>query len=110
MYNSLSHSQLQALCLFGSASAGVALQFIVEPYSMIVAFGVFLFLNGLCVSLISGVAVNIIPTAYRSMSVAILFMCGRTGAVFTSTIIGQVIYDGHCLSIFAVFITIVGGK
>jgi hypothetical protein len=101
---------LIALCLFGSATAGITLQFIVEPYTVIVVFGVFLFMSGICISLISGVAVNIIPTAYRSMSVAILFMFGRTGAVFTTTIIGQIIYDGYCLSIFAVFVTAILSK
>lgn len=53
----------------------------------------------MCASIVMAVAVNLYPTAYRSMAVSVILMCGRIGGVAGSVVIGAAL-ENYCSSIF----------
>ncbi|KAH8256314.1 hypothetical protein KR032_000635, partial [Drosophila birchii] len=89
----------------GLALAGacaVILIFIKDEVAIVVCFCLYLVLPGLCVSIVSGAVVDLVPTHLRGKAVCICLMLGRTGSVFGSNIIG-VLLDSYCSVTFGVF-------
>lgn len=85
-----------------SAGCAVALIWINDEVVIIVCFCLYLVLPGLCVSILSGAVVDLVPTHLRGKAVCICLMLGRTGSVLGSNIIG-VLLDYYCTVTFGVF-------
>ncbi|XP_037946974.1 synaptic vesicle glycoprotein 2B-like [Teleopsis dalmanni] len=89
-----------ALCLSGLC--GIALNWLVQPISIVVVFCLFLMLPGLCISVLSGAVVDLVPTHLRGKAVCICLMLGRSGSVIGSNIIGALL-ESYCDLTFSLF-------
>ncbi|XP_020814662.1 synaptic vesicle glycoprotein 2B isoform X1 [Drosophila serrata] len=85
-----------------SGACAIILIFIKDEVAIVVCFCLYLVLPGLCVSIVSGAVVDLVPTHLRGKAVCICLMLGRTGSVFGSNIIG-VLLDSYCSVTFGVF-------
>uniref|UniRef100_A0A6P4EQR5 Synaptic vesicle glycoprotein 2B n=1 Tax=Drosophila rhopaloa TaxID=1041015 RepID=A0A6P4EQR5_DRORH len=85
-----------------AGACAVALIFIKDEVVIVVCFCLYLVLPGLCVSILSGAVVDLVPTHLRGKAVCICLMLGRTGSVFGSNIIG-VLLESYCSLTFGVF-------
>ncbi|XP_075148932.1 synaptic vesicle glycoprotein 2B-like [Haematobia irritans] len=94
------------LLLVISAICGIILHWLMEPIAIVVSFILFVMLPGLCVSILSGAVVDLVPTQLRGKAVCICLMLGRSGSVIGSNIIG-VLLDSYCGITFGVFYAIV---
>ncbi|KAH8295005.1 hypothetical protein KR018_005359, partial [Drosophila ironensis] len=95
----------KASIFLGLTFAGVcaiALIWIKDDVVIVVCFCLYLVLPGLCISILSGAVVDLVPTHLRGKAVCICLMLGRTGSVFGSNIIG-VLLDAYCTATFGVF-------
>ncbi|EDV53719.1 synaptic vesicle glycoprotein 2B [Drosophila erecta] len=85
-----------------AGACAIALIFIKDEVAIVVCFCLYLVLPGLCVSILSGAVVDLVPTHLRGKAVCICLMLGRTGSVFGSNIIG-VLLESYCSLTFGVF-------
>ncbi|XP_034112880.1 synaptic vesicle glycoprotein 2B [Drosophila albomicans] len=85
-----------------AAGCAVALIWITDEIAIVVCFCLYLVLPGLCISVLSGAVVDLVPTHLRGKAVCICLMLGRTGSVFGSNIIG-VLLESYCTITFGVF-------
>ncbi|XP_065372210.1 synaptic vesicle glycoprotein 2B [Calliphora vicina] len=85
-----------------SAICGIVLQWLLEPIAIVVCFILFLMLPGLCISILSGAVVDLVPTNLRGKAVCICLMLGRSGSVIGSNIIGSLL-ESYCSITFGVF-------
>jgi len=92
-----------------AGACAIALIFIKDEVAIVVCFCLYLVLPGLCVSILSGAVVDLVPTHLRGKAVCICLMLGRTGSVFGSNIIG-VLLESYCSLTFGVFSGFVLGK
>ncbi|KAH8366800.1 hypothetical protein KR200_011382 [Drosophila serrata] len=92
-----------------SGACAIILIFIKDEVAIVVCFCLYLVLPGLCVSIVSGAVVDLVPTHLRGKAVCICLMLGRTGSVFGSNIIG-VLLDSYCSVTFGVFSGFVLGE
>ncbi|KAH8312492.1 hypothetical protein KR044_011027, partial [Drosophila immigrans] len=92
-----------------AAGCAVALIWITDDVVIVVCFCLYLVLPGLCISVLSGAVVDLVPTHLRGKAVCICLMLGRTGSVFGSNIIG-VLLESYCTITFGVFSGFVLGK
>ena len=63
--NPLGRKLVIILCLAISGACGIALFWIYHPTAIIVDFVIFLMLPGLCISVLSGAVVDLVPTHLR---------------------------------------------
>lgn len=56
---------IKAMCLFGSAIAGFALHYFIEPLAVVGLFSAHIVFAGVCISILTGIVVVLIPTQYR---------------------------------------------
>lgn len=130
--NPLGRKRTIILLLTVSAICGVILHWLMEPIGIVVSFILFVMLPGLCVSILSGAVVDLVPThlrwdelkiltrkltliicitffvTCRGKAVCICLMLGRSGSVIGSNIIG-VLLESYCSITFAVFYGLVLG-
>lgn len=92
-----------------AASCAVSLIWIMDEIAIMVCFCLYLVLPGLCISVLSGAVVDLVPTHLRGKAVCICLMLGRTGSVFGSNIIGFLL-ESYCTITFGVFSGFVFGK
>ncbi|KAH8407222.1 hypothetical protein KR222_010895 [Zaprionus bogoriensis] len=92
-----------------AAACAVSLVWIMDEVAIVVCFCLYLVLPGLCISVLSGAVVDLVPTHLRGKAVCICLMLGRTGSVFGSNIIG-VLLESYCSITFGVFSGFVFGK
>jgi len=92
-----------------AGACAVALIFIKDEVVIVVCFCLYLVLPGLCVSILSGAVVDLVPTHLRGKAVCICLMLGRTGSVFGSNIIG-ILLESYCSLTFGVFSGFVLGE
>jgi len=92
-----------------AGACAVALVFIKDEVVIVVCFCLYLVLPGLCVSILSGAVVDLVPTHLRGKAVCICLMLGRTGSVFGSNIIG-ILLESYCSLTFGVFSGFVLGE
>ncbi|KAI8130803.1 hypothetical protein FF38_11887 [Lucilia cuprina] len=85
-----------------SAICGITLHWLLEPIAIVVCFILFLVLPGLCISILSGAVVDLVPTHLRGKAVCICLMLGRSGSVIGSNIIGSLL-ESYCSITFGVF-------
>ncbi|XP_017873956.1 PREDICTED: synaptic vesicle glycoprotein 2C isoform X1 [Drosophila arizonae] len=85
-----------------AAGCALSLVWIKNEAVIIVCFCLYLVLPGLCVSVLSGVVVDLVPTNLRGKAVCICLMLGRTGSVFGSNIIG-ILLESYCHITFGLF-------
>ncbi|EDW83976.2 uncharacterized protein Dwil_GK13894 [Drosophila willistoni] len=91
-----------SLALTIAAACALSLIWIRDEVVIVVCFCLYLVLPGLCVSVLSGAVVDLMPTHLRGKAVCICLMLGRTGSVFGSNIIG-VLLESYCTATFGVF-------
>lgn len=53
------------VCLFASAMAGLSLQWVDNPLAVVVLFSSHIVFSGICISMLTGIVVALIPTEYR---------------------------------------------
>lgn len=53
------------VCLFASAAAGLSLQWVDNPLAVVVLFSSHIVFSGICISMLTGIVVALIPTEYR---------------------------------------------
>ncbi|KAH8383934.1 hypothetical protein KR009_011379 [Drosophila setifemur] len=85
-----------------AGACAIALIFIKDDVAIVVCFCLYLVLPGLCISIVSGAVVDLVPTNLRGKAVCICLMLGRTGSVFGSNLIG-ILLDAYCTATFGVF-------
>ncbi|XP_055847868.1 synaptic vesicle glycoprotein 2B isoform X2 [Episyrphus balteatus] len=85
-----------------SGACGLALQWVDEPTAIVILFCGYLMLSGLCVSVMSGSVVDLIPTHLRGKAVCICLMIGRLGSVVGNNIIGAAL-ETYCEVTFYIF-------
>lgn len=85
--------------LLGSGIAGLALQWITQPLSIVIFFCTHIMLSGICVSVTNGAVVDLIPTHLRGMAVCIVLMFGRLGSVVGSNLLGAIL-ELNCSAAF----------
>lgn len=85
-----------------SGVCGLALQWVDEPIAIVVLFCGYLMLSGLCVSVLSGSVVDLIPTHLRGKAVCICLMIGRLGSVVGSNFVGATL-EIYCEVTFYIF-------
>ncbi|KAM7363510.1 putative transporter svop-1 [Cochliomyia hominivorax] len=85
-----------------SAICGLVLHWLLEPIAIVVCFILFLVLPGLCISVLSGAVVDLVPTNLRGKAVCICLMLGRSGSILGSNIIG-ILLESYCSITFGVF-------
>ncbi|XP_061393536.1 synaptic vesicle glycoprotein 2C-like, partial [Musca vetustissima] len=100
--NPLGRKRTILLLLVVSAICGIVLHWIMEPIGIVACFILFVMLPGLCVSILSGAVVDLVPTHLRGKAVCICLMLGRSGSVIGSNIIG-VLLESYCAITFGVF-------
>ncbi|XP_073817729.1 synaptic vesicle glycoprotein 2B isoform X1 [Musca autumnalis] len=100
--NPLGRKRTIILLLIVSAICGVILHWIKEPIAIVASFIMFVMLPGLCVSILSGAVVDLVPTSLRGKAVCICLMLGRSGSVIGSNIIG-ILLESYCSMTFGVF-------
>lgn len=97
------------LGLIIAAGCALSLIWIKNEVVIIVCFCLYLVLPGLCISVLSGVVVDLVPTKLRGKAVCICLMLGRTGSVFGSNIIG-ILLESYCHITFGLFSGFVLGE
>ncbi|XP_064556869.1 synaptic vesicle glycoprotein 2B isoform X3 [Drosophila montana] len=85
-----------------AAGCAISLVWIKNEVIIIICFCLYLVLPGLCVSVLSGAVVDLVPTKLRGKAVCICLMLGRMGSVFGSNIIG-ILLETYCHVTFEVF-------
>ncbi|ALC46844.1 CG12783, partial [Drosophila busckii] len=85
-----------------AASCALLLVWMKDEIAIVVCFCLYLVLPSLCISVLSGAVVDLVPTHLRGKAVCICLMVGRTGSVFGSNIIG-VLLESYCILTFGVF-------
>ncbi|XP_059219579.1 putative transporter svop-1 isoform X2 [Stomoxys calcitrans] len=104
--NPLGRKRTIILLLTVSATCGIILHWLLDPIAIVASFILFVMLPGLCVSILSGAVVDLVPTHLRGKAVCICLMLGRSGSVIGSNIIG-VLLESYCGITFGVFYAIV---
>lgn len=92
---------LLVILLTLSGTTGLTLS-IAESYIVIVIVMSLFLMAGTCVGIINTVVVDLYPTQYRAMAMAISLMMGRFGAVMGSHVIGGLL-ESNCLLTIYVF-------
>ncbi|EDV93869.1 GH18056 [Drosophila grimshawi] len=92
-----------------ASTCAALLVWIQNEIIIIVCFCLYLVLPGLCVSVLSGAVVDLVPTHLRGKALCICLMLGRTGSVFGSNLIG-ILLESHCTITFGVFSGLVFGN
>ncbi|XP_055905476.1 synaptic vesicle glycoprotein 2B isoform X2 [Eupeodes corollae] len=100
--NPLGRKAVLAGALGISGACGLSLQWVDEPTAIVILFCGYLMLSGLCVSVLSGSVVDLIPTHLRGKAVCICLMIGRLGSVVGNNIIGAAL-ETYCEVTFYIF-------
>lgn len=82
-----------------SGVPGLFLNFVQDYVLLVVMMALFL-MAGTCVGIINTVVVDVYPTQYRAMAMAISLMLGRFGAVAGSNVLGSLLEYSCQLSIY----------
>lgn len=84
-----------------SALCSVALNFLTQFHTIIIAFVIFLS-SSLCASIVSAISVSLFPTNIRAMATCFIFMFGRIGGLAGGNLVG-VLVENNCSTIFNIF-------
>uniref|UniRef100_A0A2H8TZE7 Synaptic vesicle glycoprotein 2B n=1 Tax=Melanaphis sacchari TaxID=742174 RepID=A0A2H8TZE7_9HEMI len=84
------------LSFFGSAMSSACLYFITSSFENIVLSSIFEALSSLGIGLIFCISVELFPTEFRGVAVAIGSMFGKVGAVIGNIVVG-IFIDAHCM-------------
>ncbi|GLV45149.1 uncharacterized protein CBL_05251 [Carabus blaptoides fortunei] len=90
---------LLAVMLALSGVSGLCLN-VVQDYVLLVVMMALFLMAGTCVGIINTIVVDIYPTRYRAMAMAISLMLGRFGAVAGSNILGSLLEYSCQLSLY----------
>lgn len=97
-----------AVWIIISAACSVALNFLTEFYTIVIAFITFVS-SSLCAAIISAISVSLYPTNVRAMATCFIFMFGRIGGLAGGNLIG-IFVENNCSIIFYVFGVLSLGK
>lgn len=90
-----------AAWLIVSCVCSVALNYLTQFHTIVVAFIIFLS-SSLCASIVSAISVSLFPTNVRAMATCFIFMFGRVGGLSGGNLVGALI-ETNCSVIFYVY-------
>uniref|UniRef100_A0A1B0B2M2 Major facilitator superfamily (MFS) profile domain-containing protein n=1 Tax=Glossina palpalis gambiensis TaxID=67801 RepID=A0A1B0B2M2_9MUSC len=99
--------KLTMVMAFGVAAfCGFLLHWLHNPIAIVVCFILFLILPGVCISVLSGAVVDLVPTHLRGKAVCVCLMLGRLGSIIGSNVVGAFL-ESYCNATFSVFYVLV---
>uniref|UniRef100_A0A1A9ZZ28 Major facilitator superfamily (MFS) profile domain-containing protein n=1 Tax=Glossina pallidipes TaxID=7398 RepID=A0A1A9ZZ28_GLOPL len=99
--------KLTMVMAFGIAAfCGFLLHWLHNPIAIVVCFILFLILPGVCISVLSGAVVDLVPTHLRGKAVCVCLMLGRLGSIIGSNMVGAFL-ESYCNATFSVFYVLV---
>uniref|UniRef100_A0A1A9WGN7 Major facilitator superfamily (MFS) profile domain-containing protein n=1 Tax=Glossina brevipalpis TaxID=37001 RepID=A0A1A9WGN7_9MUSC len=99
--------KLTMVTAFGVAAlCGFLLHWIHNPIAIVVCFILFLILPGVCISVLSGAVVDLVPTNLRGKAVCLCLMLGRLGSIIGSNMVGALL-ESYCNMTFSLFYVLI---
>lgn len=69
--------------------------YLTDTYVVSILFMLHIIFCGICVSVVVGTVIDVIPTQFRAMAVCIVYLIGRSGSIVAINVIGSLL-DSNC--------------
>ncbi|XP_020814631.1 synaptic vesicle glycoprotein 2C-like [Drosophila serrata] len=102
LLNPLGRKNVLFAALGGAVLSGFLLHFIENPTGVLILFCLYILLPGLCISIMIGAIVDLVPTHLRSKAVSFCMSMGRLGVIASTNWIG-IMLQPYCNTTFAIF-------